>query len=99
VNPNPGWLVCQTGNVNGLVISESAGFIGFGMRISIDPASGVTMPPRGQWVEVVGHLDDPAARDCAPVAGMDGEQDPLRVVLTCRTEFVPESVTPVAGPY
>lgn len=99
VDPNPGWLVCQNINYNGLVISESAGFGGFGMQISIDPASGVTMPPRGQWVEVVGHLDDPAARDCAPVSTVGVEQDPLKVVLSCRTEFVPESVTPVAGPY
>jgi hypothetical protein len=92
VSPNPAWLVCQNINYNGLVVTE-----GVGMKISIDPATGVTMPPRGQWVEVVGHLDDPAARDCAPVGS--GDQDPVRVVLTCRSEFVAESVTPVAGPY
>ncbi|HEY8922302.1 MAG TPA: hypothetical protein VIN32_06700 [Candidatus Limnocylindria bacterium] len=97
VKPNPDWLVCQNINYNGLVISESAGFEGVGMKISIDPATGVTMPPRGQWVEVVGHLDDPAARDCAPLAV--GEQDPVKVVLTCRSELVAESVTPVGGPY
>ncbi|MEP6808347.1 MAG: hypothetical protein ABI978_07070, partial [Chloroflexota bacterium] len=90
VPPNPAWLVCQNINYNGLAISESAGFDGAGMKISIDPATGVTMPPRGQWVEVVGHLDDPAARDCAPVAS--GDQDPVRVVLTCRSELVAESV-------
>jgi hypothetical protein len=84
VAPNPAWLVCQNINYNGLVISESAGFEGVGMKISINPATGVTMPPRGQWVEVVGHLDDPAARDCAPVTDTGGEQDPVRVVLTCR---------------
>jgi hypothetical protein len=99
VKPNPFWLVCQNVNYNGLVISESAGFEGLGMKISIDPATGVTMPPRGQWVEVVGHLDDPAARDCAPPSGTGGEQDPVKVVLTCRGELVAESVTPVAGPY
>ena len=99
VNPNPFWLVCQNLNYNGLVISESAGFEGVGLKVSIDPATGVTMPPRGQWVEVLGHLDDPAARDCAPLSGTGGEQDPVRVVLTCRSELVAESVTPVAGPY
>jgi hypothetical protein len=97
VSPNPAWLVCQNVNYNWLVISESAGFEGVPMKISIDPATGVTMPPRGQWVEVVGHLDDPAARDCAPLGG--GQQDPVRMVLDCRSEFVAESVTPVAGPY
>jgi hypothetical protein len=98
VNPkNPTWLVCQGINLNHLVVSESAGFGGVGLKISIDPASGVTMPPRGQWVEVVAHLDDPAARDCTPLGG--GDQDLVSVVLTCRTEFVAESVNPVAGPY
>ena len=97
VAPNPAWLVCQNVNYNGLSISESAGFEGVGVKISIDPATGLTMPPRGQWVEVVGHLDDPAARDCAPVTS--GDQDPVRVVLTCRTELAAESVAPVGGPY
>jgi hypothetical protein len=97
VAPNPAWLVCQNINYNGLSISEAAGFEGVGVKISIDPATGVTMPPRGKWVEVVGHLDDTAARDCAPVAS--GDQDPVKVVLTCRSELVAESVTSVGGPY
>jgi len=87
------WLVCVGLTYNGLVASESAGF-GTGIEVAIDPATGVTMPPRGQWVEVVGHLDDPAARNCAPST--------MRVfgdVRTCRTDFVAESVSPVAGPY
>jgi hypothetical protein len=95
--PSVAWLLCQNINYNDLVISESAGFEGVGLKISIDPASGVTMPPRGQWVEVVAHLDDPAARDCVPLGG--GDQDPVRVVLTCRSEIVADSVNPVAGPY
>jgi hypothetical protein len=97
VAPNPMWLMCPGLYYNGLVISDSAGFGGVGLQISIDPASGVTMPPRGQWVEVVAHLDDPAARDCAPMGG--GEQDPVKVVLTCRSELVADAVTPVAGRY
>ncbi len=93
--PSPAWLVC--GSYNELAMSETAGFGSAGIAVNIDPASGVTMPPRGQWIEVVGHLDDPAARDCTPAGG--GEQDPVRVLLTCRAEFVAESVKPVAGPY
>lgn len=95
--PTISWLQCGSLNYNGLVVSESAGFGGLGMAFDIDPASGVRMPPRGQWVEVVAHLDDAAARDCAPLGG--GEQDPVKVVLTCRSAFVTESVSPVAGPY
>jgi hypothetical protein len=97
VAPNPMWLICQGLYYNGLAVSESAGFEGVGLQLSIDPASGVTMPPRGQWVEVVAHLDDPAARDCVPLGG--GEQDPVRVLLTCRSALVVDSVNPVAGPY
>ena len=97
VPPNPMWLMCQNLYYNGLVISESAGFEGVGLQISINPASGVRMPPRGQWVEVEAHLDDLAARDCVPLGG--GEQDPVKVVLRCRSELVADSVNPVAGPY
>jgi hypothetical protein len=40
---------------------------------------------------------DPAARDCVPSGG--GEQDPVKVVLTCRGQLVVESLKPVSGPY
>lgn len=95
--PNPYWLMCPALSNNRLTISESEGFGGVGLMISIDPTSGVTMPTRGQWVEVVAHLDDPAARDCKPLGG--GDQDPVSVVLGCRAELVADSVEPVAGPY
>ena len=95
--PSVAWLFCLNINYNDLVISESAGFGGVGLKLFIDPASGVTMPPRGQWVEVVAHLDDPAARDCVPLGG--GDQDPVSVVLRCRSELVADTVNPVAGPY
>jgi hypothetical protein len=87
------WLVCLGLSYNTLGTSESAPF-GSGIQVAIDPASGVTMPARGQWLEVVGHLDDPAARDCRDFGG--GE---VNAVLSCRSEFVAESVSPVAGPY
>lgn len=96
VAPNPMWLICQGLYYNHLVISDSADEV-VGLSISIDPASGVAMPARGQWVEVVAHLDAPAARDCVPLGG--GDQDPVNVVLTCRGELVADSVEPVAGPY
>jgi len=95
-NPTVAWLLGPALSYNGLVTSESALF-GSGIEVVINPASGVTMPPRGRWLEVVGHFDDPAARDCTPLGG--GDQDPVRVVLTCRSELVAESVNPVAGPY
>ena len=96
-NPTTWWLQCGGLNYNGLVVSESAGFGGLGVNFDINPASGVKMPPRGQWVEVVAHMDDAAARTCAPFGG--GEQDPVKAVLMCRGEFVVESASGVAGPY
>ena len=95
--PATWWLQCGGLNYNGLVVSESAGFGGLGLNLDINPASGVKMPPRGQWVEVVAHLDDAAARQCVPFGG--GEQDPVKVVLSCRSEVVVESASGVAGPY
>jgi hypothetical protein len=95
--PSLFWLECGFLNYNGLVASESAGFRGTALQLSINPASGVVMPPRGRWVEVVGHLDDAAARDCRPSGG--GEQDLIEAVLGCRGQFVAESATAVAGTY
>jgi hypothetical protein len=51
---------------------------------------------RAMGWEVVAHLDDPAARDCAPLEG--AEQDPVRIVLACRGELVADSAKPIAGP-
>lgn len=89
------WLMCQHINYNHVTIDESEGFGGVGARISINPASGLSMPARGTWVEVRVHLDDPAAQGCA-----DGAEDPIpeRAVINCRAEMVLEAVQAVAGP-
>lgn len=85
------WLACQSTNPNGLAANpdEPAGR----WYVSIDPASGISMPPRGQWVEVVGHFDDPAADGCAQVAEL-ADSDPGAEVFNCRLQFVLNSVTP-----
>jgi hypothetical protein len=94
-----GWLYCQNINYNMLVIDENEGFGGLGLKVSIDPASGITMPERGQWLEVVGHYDDPAAQGCDETADLNGdvERSPDAVVLMCRALLVVESVSPVSG--
>ena len=94
-----GWLLCQNINYNHVTIAESEGFGGVGARISIDPASGLSMPERGTWVEVRVHLDDPAAQGCAE--GADAVySDPIaeQAILNCRAEMVLEAVTVVDGP-
>lgn len=90
-----GWLLCQNINYNHVTIDEAEGFGGVGARISINPASGLSMPTRGTWVEVRVHLDDPTAQGCD-----DGAEDPIpeRAVLNCRAEMVLDAVQAVAGP-
>lgn len=94
-----GWLLCQNINYNQVTISESEGFGGIGARISINPASGLSMPARGTWVEVRVHLDDPASQGCDDAEASAGSESiPEQVVLTCRGQMVLESVTAVEGP-
>ncbi|MEP7081418.1 MAG: hypothetical protein ABI841_00425 [Chloroflexota bacterium] len=94
-----GWLLCQNVNYNQVTINESEGFGGVGALISINPASGISMPERGMWVELRVHLDDPAAQGCA-----DGAEEvyadpvPEQAILNCRALMVLEAVQAVAGP-
>ncbi len=57
VNSEPGgFLYCQVSNTVGLTASPDEEFV-FRLSLSIDPASGVTMPARGQSVRVTGQFD------------------------------------------
>lgn len=94
-----GWLICQNINDNGVVIDETQEFGGVGINVSIDPASGVSMPARGTWIELTVHLDDPAAQACGDTTAA-GERDgpPEQWILYCRGQMVVESVSTVDGP-
>ena len=95
-----GWLLCQNINYNLILADDNEDFFGLGVRVSIDPASGASMPERGTWVEVRAHLDDPAAQGCdeAANASGDSERPDERIVLECRSELVLEAAEAVAGP-
>lgn len=94
-----GWLLCQNINHTQVTVDENEGFGGIGVRISIDPASGLSMPERGTWVEVRVHLDDPAAQGCADGAEAVYEDPiPEQAILNCRAQMVLEAVTAVEGP-
>jgi hypothetical protein len=94
-----GWLLCQNINYDMVTIDESEGFGGVGVRLSTDPASGISMPERGTWVEVRAHLDDPAAQGCDEAAAFgDDDRPPEQIVLDCRSELVLEAATAVDGP-
>ncbi len=98
-DPTPRWLVCQNINYNLLDPSPSGDGLGL-LRISINPATGVTMPERGQWVEVTAHLDDPAAEQCYDAgANYPPDVDPGERVLDCRGQLAVESVKVVDGIY
>ena len=92
------WLYCEF--LFGKPIFTDASDSVISLPINIDPDSGIEMPEPNTWVEVVGHLDDPAAQRCAPLAHVEPEStDADEVVLSCRARFVAESVTPVDGPF
>jgi hypothetical protein len=95
-----GWLLCQNINYNFILADESEDFFGLGVRVSIDPASGASMPERGTWVEVRAHLDDPAAQSCDETvnAFSDPERPDAQIVLDCRVELVLEEAVAVGGP-
>lgn len=89
------WLICQNTSDNGLNADPSEP--GRRLTVSIEPASGVSMPARGQWVEVSGHFDDPAAQRCGEVAELMSS-DPGALVFNCRLQFVLSAVAPTAAP-
>ena len=72
----------------------------YGLKYRINPASGVAAPPTGQWVELTGHFDDPAAVTCmlAPDAPGGAAYDPVQVVVSCREQFVVSGWEIVAPP-
>jgi hypothetical protein len=68
------------------------------LTVAVDPSSGVILPAPGRWVEVSGHLDDPAAAACSVVPGApDAELGAWAQVLQCRSTLVIDSIV-VAGP-
>jgi hypothetical protein len=89
------WLVCQNTSDNGLNADPSEP--GRRLTASIDPASGVSMPARGQWVEVTGHFDDPTAQRCGEVAELMGS-DAGAVIFNCRLQLVLTAAAPTTAP-
>jgi hypothetical protein len=107
----PGWLN-GCGSVTYLLVNEDSGFPGPGVEVHVSPELGVCQfgglnpgcPFGGledQWVEVRGHLDDPAAATCV-TSGPDGigtdVPDARAVILACRASFVATAITPVSTP-
>ena len=67
------------------------------VRLSGQPMMSVLgpgSPVEGRYA-IVGHLDDPDARDCTDEGFEGSDQDPAEVVLLCRTFIVVTEATPV----
>jgi hypothetical protein len=54
------------------------------LNFTVDPAAGVGLPARGQWIEITGAFDHPASQQCGSDAG---------VILICRAVFVATDVS------
>lgn len=91
VPPDLAWIGCNLGYEH-IVSDPSVGFLGAGFVLAIDPASGVEMPARGQWVEVAGRYDHPAAQACT------WGEPPEKATLACRAQFVVESARVASAP-
>jgi hypothetical protein len=93
-DPTEAWMICS--NIQHDALSTTAAETGFGpFLIRVDnPKQPITLPNRGNWVTVTGHLDDPDAAACAGTAPQ-GNWTPLygtfesaAARVHCRIQFV-----------
>ncbi len=75
------WLLCNS--VYEMIRLEPGSWAGNAdyFAFVVDPAAGISMPARSQWVEVTGAFDHPAAATCGEAG----------VVLRCRSIFAVNS--------
>lgn len=55
----------------------------------VNPDSGLVLPPRGQWIEITGHWDDPASALCPTDTDLG--------TLSCRIQFVISGARPLGA--
>lgn len=84
------WIACV--GFERLVLDPDEGSSSPGLVLAVDPAGGVAMPERGQWIEVTGRYDHPAAQACTWEGATEGN------VIHCRAAFVVHSARPVSSP-
>jgi hypothetical protein len=67
-----------------------------------EPQSGATFATNDRWVEIIGHLDDPAAEMChyvyPPDWGTQPRNDDITARQTCRQSFVVTSLKVTTAP-
>lgn len=97
VDPAVAWLYCA--DLAHDVWTSSEDSVAF-QRLFIDPDSGVTLPARGQWLQIRGAFDHPDAPLCAAAEEQFNSEDPNPdlAVLECRSHFVVRAVEVTAAP-
>jgi hypothetical protein len=82
----PAFLVCYPGSLDIRPIEMSFADERNANRLvfAVNPDSGIVIPPRGQWIEITGHWDDPAAALCPTDTDFG--------TLSCRMVFVVTSI-------
>jgi hypothetical protein len=94
---NPPWLAeessLQLAAVTGPAVEGGT------LSIHVDPAQGIDLP-RETRLELTGHFDDPASRDCQREPEEEGFQDeePAEQILWCRQQFVVTAARVAPGP-
>jgi hypothetical protein len=79
------WLFCSDGYSLSVRANDTEVV---SIEIFVDPESDLKLAYPGNFPIVVGHLDDPAARDCDAAIPAGWPVFPAHVVLECRTRFV-----------
>jgi hypothetical protein len=98
-NPEPAWLLDTS--LNALSLAPSQTDSGWSSSVVMAPTLEPDAAWTDAWIEVTGHLDDPAASTChlEPTADMlsywTGQQS---LIDQCRQTFVVTSVTVVTPP-
>lgn len=97
-DPSVGWLYCA--NIAYDVVWSTDTYTGAATQLYVDPASGVGLPDRGQWLRITGAYDHPDAADCARAnqEGIGLYSDDDHAVLECRTHFVVSEVEVTSAP-
>jgi hypothetical protein len=64
-----------------------------GIDVVVNPETGLTLPASGTVLEMTGHFNDPTAESCARTGPEDPPVDPDFLILSCREQFVIDSIT------
>ena len=94
--PGVDWLYCAL--ALGGWLAPSPDDVGdHWLAVAVDPASAVVLPEPGRWVDVTGHVDDPASAQCHVVPGNPAADLAGRAqVLDCRSTLVVDAIAATA---